>query len=299
MSGIRKTDVVVGIDGSPTSTAAAVWAADEAARRGVRLVLLYAYVLYAYGSKEAALPGSVPYEEAEIDADQLLADATDAVQRAHPRLSVQSRQEHEPAGTALLEITGEAGLTVIASQAKHQSLETLIGSVASYTAGQAKGPVVVLRGAVASGVTSGPVVVGVDGSDMSDAAVDFAIEAAHTRGVAVHVLHAWESGPVPGFRRVFHLNVDSDQADAEQLQELTTALAGRADRFPGVDVQPVVRRGRAHSALREYAQEQQAGLLVVGVRGVGNADPQTLGSTGRALLAHADVPVAVIPDPAS
>lgn len=297
MSGIRKTDVVVGIDGSATSTAAAQWAADEAARRGARLVLLYAYVLYAYGSKNAALPGSVPYEEAEIDADQLLADATEVVQREHPKLTVQSRQEHEPAGTALLEIAGEAGLTVIASQARHQSLETLIGSVASYTAGQAHGPVVVLRGDAAA-VRSGPVVVGADGSDISEAAIDFAIEAAHTRGVAVHVLHAWDAGPVPGFRRVFHLDVDHDQADAEQLAELTAAVAGRADRFPGVDVLPVVRRGRAQAVLRDYAQEQQAGLLVVGVRGAGNGDPHSPGSTSRALLAHADVPVAVIPDPA-
>ena len=64
MGVIKKTDVVVGIDGSETSTAAAVWAAGEAGRRGARLVLLYSYVLYAYGSKDAALPGSVPYEEA-------------------------------------------------------------------------------------------------------------------------------------------------------------------------------------------------------------------------------------------
>src|ERR1700712_1831832 len=83
MGGIKKTDVVVGIDGSETSTAAALWAADEAVRRKSRLVLLYAYVLYAYGSKETAQPGSVPYEEAVIAADQLLADASVAVREDH------------------------------------------------------------------------------------------------------------------------------------------------------------------------------------------------------------------------
>ena len=108
MHGIRKTDVVVGIDGSATSTAAAVWAADEASRRGARLVLLYSYVLYAYGSKNSAQPGSVPYEEAEIDADQLLADASGVVRRQHPHLTVESIQQHEPAATALLEVTAQA-----------------------------------------------------------------------------------------------------------------------------------------------------------------------------------------------
>ena len=295
MDGIRKTDVVVGVDGSPTSTAAALWAADEAARRGVRVVLLYAYVLYAYGSKGGALPGSVAWEEAEIDADQLLADATDAVQKAHPHLTIQSRQEREPAGTALLEITGKAGLTVIASQARHQSLETLIGSVATYTAEQAKGPVLILRGEAAAASGAGPVVVGVDGSVAADAAIDFALTAAHDRGVALHVVHVWDPSPVAGFRRVFHLQVDHQQADAEQLRDLTADVAGRAERHPGVDIRPAVRRGRAASALLEYATQQRAALLVVGARGA--ADGPDLGSTPRALLAHSDLPVAVIPGP--
>ena len=178
MSAISKTDVVVGIDGSVTSTAAAVWAAGEADRRRSRLVLLYSYVLYAYGSKDAALPGSVPYEEAEIAADQLLSEATDAVRAVYPKIQIEVLQQHEAAATALLEVTGEAALTVIASQAKHQAVETLIGSVATYTAEQSQGPVVVLRGHAAAAPATGPVVVGVDGSSESEPAIDFAFEAA-------------------------------------------------------------------------------------------------------------------------
>lgn len=293
MSSIRKTDVVVGIDGSATSTAAALWAADEASRRGVRLVLLYAFVLYAYGSKNGALPGSVAYEEAEIDADQLLADAADAVRRVHPKLAIETIEEREPAATALLDVTAAAGLTVIASQAKHQSLETLLGSVATYTAEQSKGPVVVLRGDAAAEPATGPVVIGVDGSAESEAAIDFAVAAASSRGVPLHAVHAWDSSPVQGFRRVFHLHVDHDKADAEQLAELTTALADRGGSVKEVTVQPVVLRGHPKKVLSDYADEQGASLLVVGARGSGDAE-QGLGSTSRGLLAHASVPVAVI-----
>ena len=294
VSEIRKTDVVVGIDGSETSTAAAVWAAGEAHRRGARLVLLYSYVLYAYGSKDAALPGSVPYEEAEIAADQLLSDATDAVRDAYPGVQVEVIQQHEAAATALLEVTGEAAVTVIASQAKHQSVETLIGSVATYTAEQSQGPVVVLRGAAAAVPATGPVVVGVDGSAESEPALDFAFAAAQQRGVRLQAVHAWKNGPVQGFRRTFHLNVDHDAADTDQLTELTAALAGRSGRYPDVTAEPVVLRGHPQSTLLNQANEQGASLLVVGARGVGDMLEQALGSTSRGLLAHADVPVAVV-----
>jgi len=294
MGVIKKTDVVVGIDGSETSTAAAVWAAGEAGRRGARLVLLYSYVLYAYGSKDAALPGSVPYEEAEIAADQLLSDATDAVRDAYPDAQVEVLQQHEAAATALLEVTGEAALTVIASQAKHQTVETLIGSVATYTAEQSQGPVVVLRGNAAATPATGPVVVGVDGSNESESAIDFAFEAAAQRGVPLHAVHAWHGSPVQGFRRTFHLDVDHDAADADQLAELTTALADRAASFPDVTAEPVVLRGHPQSVLLDYAAKQGASLLVVGARGVGGMLEQALGSTSRGLLARADVPVAVV-----
>jgi len=55
-----------------------------------------------------------------------------------------------------------------------------------------------------------------------------------------------------------------------------------------------VQRGHPQAVLREYATKRQASLLVVGAKGVGNMLEQALGSTSRALLAHADVPVAVV-----
>ncbi len=308
MHGIRKTDVVVGIDGSQTSTAAAVWAAAEAHRRGARLVLLYAYVLYAYGSKNSALPGSVPYEEAEIDADTLLAAATETVHREFPAVAISTVADHEPAATALLEITGLAALTVIASHARHQALESLMGSVATYTAEQGKGPVVILRGDASSVPGTGPIVLGLDGSSGSASAIDFAFEAAQTRQVPLLAVHSWDDSPVHGFRRTFHLHVD-EQADSEQLAELTSALTGLAERYPGVTLTPTVRRGHPGRVLLEVAAEQGASLVVVGATGVGGSaetsddgtsdagtsDAGTgLGGTSRRLLAHADVPVAVV-----
>ncbi|MET0863539.1 MAG: universal stress protein, partial [Nakamurella sp.] len=137
-------------------------------------------------------------------------------------------------------------------------------------------------------------VVGVDGSAESEAAIDFAFQAAQQRSVSLHAVHAWKNGPVQGFRRTFHLNVDHDAADTDQLAELTTALADRSEQYPDVSTEPVVLRGHPQSVLLHYAAEQQASLLVVGASGVGDMLEQALGSTSRGLLAHADVPVAVV-----
>ena len=200
MHGIRKTDVVVGIDGSDTSTAAALWAGAEADRRESRLVLLYSYVLYAYGSKGGALPGSVAYEEAEIDADQLLATADRGRPAGYPRLTIESREEHEPAATALLEVTADAALTVIASQAQHQTLETLLGSVATYTAEQSRVRSWCCGAAPPSVPATGPVVVGVDGSEASESAIDFAFRGRpHPRSSAAGGarLGQWAGAGVP------------------------------------------------------------------------------------------------------
>jgi nucleotide-binding universal stress UspA family protein len=173
-------------------------------------------------------------------------------------------------------------------------VETLIGSVATYTAEQSQGPVVVLRGNAAAVPATGPVVVGVDGSAESEPAIDFAFAAAQQRGVPLRAVHAWKSGPVQGFRRTIHLNVDHDAADADQLAELTGALADRRKSFPEVVADPVVLRGHPQTVLLDYAAEQGASLLVVGARGVGDMLEQALGSTSRGLLARADVPVAVV-----
>ena len=270
----RKREVVVGIDGSDTSTAAAAWAAGEAHARGARLVLLYSFELYAYGSKDAALPGSMPYEEAQIAAAELVDGVVKQIEHTRPGLRIEPRIMHESAGTALLEASGEALLTVVSSHGHSARTEELIGSFAINTAEHGLGPVAVVR---SPALGTGPIVVGTDGSAISDNAIDYAFEAATAHRAPLHVVHcAHGSG------------------EDRELADLDAALADRRAAHADVEVVTAVEAGKPQHALLDYAAAQGAAQLVVGARGVSGFAGIVLGSVSRSLLANASVPVVVV-----
>lgn len=276
----RKREVVVGIDGSDTSTAAATWAAGEAHARGAKLVLLYSFELYAFGSKDAALPGSIPYEEAQIAAAELVDGVVKQIEHGRRGLHIEPRILHESAGTALLEASGEALLTVVSSHGHSARTEELIGSFAIHTAEHGLGPVAVVRGA---GPGAGLIVVGADGSAVSDNAIDYAFAAANAHKVPLHVVHCAHGS-------------DEDR----QLGDLDAALPDRRAAHPDVEVVTAVESGKPQQALLDYATAHGAAQLVVGTRGVSGFAGIVLGSVSRSLLAHAAVPVVVVrPDGAA
>lgn len=270
----RKREVVVGIDGSDTSTAAAIWAAGEAHARGARLVLLYSFELYAYGSKDAALPGSIPYEEAQIAAAELVDGVVKQIAHGRHGLAVEPRIMHESAGTALLEASSEALLTVVSSHGHSARTEELIGSFAIHTAEHGLGPVAVVRGPAPGG---GPIVVGTDGSAVSDNAIDYAFAAAHAHRVPLHVVHCAHGS-------------DEDR----EVAELETALADRRAAHPDVEVVAVVEPGKPQHALLDYSSARSAAQLIVGARGVSGFAGIVLGSVSRSLLAKSSIPVVVV-----
>ena len=270
----RKREVVVGIDGSDTSTAAAAWAAGEAHARGAKLVLLYSFELYAYGSKDAALPGSIPYEEAQIAAAELVDGVVKHVDGLYHGLPIEPRIMHESAGTALLEASGESLLTVVSSHGHSARTEELIGSFAIHTAEHGLGPVAVVR---SPALGTGPIVVGTDGSPVSDHAIDYAFSAAHAHRVPLHVVHCAHGS-------------DEDR----QLADLESTLTDRRTAHADVEVVTAVESGKPQHALLDYAAARGAAQLIVGARGVSGFAGIVLGSVSRSLLATSSIPVVVV-----
>lgn len=135
------------------------------------------------------------------------------------------------------------------------------------------------------------VVVGVDGSPSSRAALEWAARDAELRGVPLTVVHVlapvatavWIEVPVP---RDF-IETRNRRA-TEVISESTTAVKA----LGGVPVRHYVLEGSVVPMLVEMSKG--ADLLVVGSRGVGKIEGLLLGSVSAGLLHHAHGSIAVI-----
>jgi len=154
-------------------------------------------------------------------------------------------------------------------------------------AAHAQCPVVVVRGPEPDDPMS-PIVVGVDDTPVSEAAIAFAFQAAADRGVPLIAVHTWwdtflDQSPAVLFR-------DEEQVYAQE--QLAERLAGWSEKYPQVEVSRVVTRDRPAHLLLEQSRDAQ--LVVVGSRGHGEFAGLVLGSVSNALVHKAGCPVAVV-----
>ena len=141
---------------------------------------------------------------------------------------------------------------------------------------------------------SRPVVVGVDGSPASLAALRWAVQDARRRGCPVDVVTAWHPdysgmiGPVPA--EVLMALSPLAMRDAAQ-KVLDSAVRG----IEGVEVRQVLVEGDARAALTTAAQDAE--LLVVGNRGHSTFVEVLIGSVSAYCVHHAACPVVVVRGP--
>ncbi|GAA3232517.1 universal stress protein [Pseudonocardia petroleophila] len=281
--------MVVGIDGSQSALEAARWAADEASRRHLRLRLVY-----AFGWTTELVVGHPGLGERRRDImleharrDLAAAEAV-AVEHA-PGLAVERELVvGYPIGVLVTE-SRRADLVVVGDRGLSRIGGLLLGSVAMALAAHGACPVVVVRGAGQELPASAPVVVGIDGSPVSEAALAFAYEEASLRGAPLVAVHTWMDLVADP---VIAPLLDWEAIEVDERVVLGERLAGWAEKYPDVPVRRVVTRdGPAHALLKEAVG---ARLLVVGSRGRGGFAGIVLGSVGHALLHRSPCPVAVV-----
>lgn len=144
------------------------------------------------------------------------------------------------------------------------------------------------------------IVVGVDGSEESDAALRWAIDEARLRGVGVEAVHVYQP-----YGTLAHGYADapvapdvidqSAQVAQEDARRLLAAAIGRVEPAD-VPVEPIMVDdvGPARALVR---QAQEAELLVVGSRGRGGFQELLLGSVSHQCANHAACPVVIIRHP--
>ncbi|WP_030953104.1 universal stress protein [Streptomyces sp. NRRL S-481] len=134
-----------------------------------------------------------------------------------------------------------------------------------------------------------PLVVGVDGSESSLRAVDWAADEAALRGVPLRVVYAslWERYE----RAVFASGPGTSEQVLTDVLAVTAAKRARR-RVPGLKVTSEVVAEGPVPVLRRASHD--AGALVLGSRGRGGAAELLLGSVSLAVAGHADGPVIVV-----
>ena len=141
-----------------------------------------------------------------------------------------------------------------------------------------------------STVPAGAVVVGVDGSESSDAAVTWAAAYADTRQRPLVLMGAAGHSAAPSRTRDRH---DARQAHRIESRRATDHALGLARKTaPRLDVHTTVPLTEADDALVEASR--RAALVVVGTRGRGRATSLLLGSVSAAVCERAECPVAVV-----
>jgi nucleotide-binding universal stress UspA family protein len=285
--------IVVGVDGSTSALHAAGWAANTAARRHQPLRLVYASNSTAYGYGAWLGPPQSYFDELQASGEKLLGDVETAIRRDHPDLEIAVDLETSSPIPTLIAQTDEARLLVMGSRGTGGFGGILAGSTAVALVAHGRCPVAVIRGAGPGAVppTEGPVVVGVDGSTTSDAAVATAFDEASWRGADLVAVHSWLENAAdaellrPG---------DAEWARIEQneAEVLAERLAGWQEKYPDVAVRRVLSKGRPFERLLDQAAGAQ--LIVVGSRGRGGIRGMLLGSTSQALIYHATCPLLVV-----
>lgn len=289
--------VVVGIDGSESALRAVRWAAAEARHRHAELRLVH-----AIDEEELRYPRPLPtredlVEKTRMRGHRLLHHARDIAREVEPLVEVVGVLRNERPGPALLAASEGAGLLVLGTEQIRALGRALVGSVSIAVATHAKCPVAVVRPHVAEdkAPTEGPVVVGVDGSRASEAALALAFEEASWRGAPLVALHCWDDAFLSALFEEARWTLDTRDIEEREDEVLAERLAGWQEKYPDVQVDRVVTRGRASDELLGYADRAQ--LLIVGSRGRGGVTGMLLGSTSQRVLSAALCPVIVARSP--
>ncbi len=285
--------VVVGVDGSESALHAVRWAAGEAQRRGAPLRLVHVCYLAPVRHPKQIAPPRHYYAAVLEQGRHWLTEAVAAAQRTAPDIPLITDLHNGMVADELINESRSAQLVVLGSRGLGGFSSLLVGSVAVALSGHAHCPVVVIHSSTVEGVppSSGPVVVGVDGVGLSDAALEFAFEAAAVRAVPLLAVHSWSDVDVSGAWAAVPGTIDWDWLQAEKEKKLGEQLAPWRDRYPDVEVRSLVERGRPAHTLLEHAAGAQR--VVVGSRGRGALAGLGLGSVNQTLLHHAVCPVVV------
>ncbi|HEY1442770.1 MAG TPA: universal stress protein, partial [Mycobacterium sp.] len=169
---VKQLGIVVAVDGSPASNAAACWAARDAALRNVSLTVVHAVV-----TPTATWP-PVPYPDSlalrlEDEGKKAVMHAIKITEDAMPadrKVTINRELVYSTPALALIKMSDEAEMIVVGSSGRGLLARGVLGSVSSTVVRHASCPVAVIRDEdqLLPDPQHAPVLVGIDGSPASE-----------------------------------------------------------------------------------------------------------------------------------
>ena len=146
------------------------------------------------------------------------------------------------------------------------------------------------------------VVLAIDGSKEASRAAEAAVELCEKTGSELHVVHVGEDfylTAVTDLDMVAQTWVAQEYAESETnfeqiAREVLDAEVEKVEAAGGTVAQAHLRVGRADAEIVDLAEEIEAGLVVLGSRGLGGVKRALMGSVSYSVVRHAHCPVLVV-----
>ena len=205
----------------------------------------------------------------------------------YPDLEINVEVTLGPSRASLIEHLEPTDILVVGTSTHEGASGFWLGSTSRWATRHSPCPVAVVRGAASRGRPD-RIVVGVDGSAPSDAALVWAADEADLHGVDLVIVHAWEYA---------YLGLDTHSEQVRDLTRIDAAtVLDRAAEFArercGVAVKDLLVEGGAATAMLDSVRDGD--VLVLGAEGRGAIAAGLLGSTTNRVVEQSAVPVVVI-----
>ena len=303
--------IVVATDSSEEAQQAATMAMEIASNTDSEL-----HVVHVEDVPVMAAAYAVPdiQHESEKAARELLDEQADAMEEAGTSIAERHLRAGQPADEIILlaEERG-AGLIVTGSRGHGGIKRLLLGSVSETVVRYAHCPVLVVRG---QRTTTFPtmVLMATDGSEDSALAAQAAVELSNKTGSELHLIHASQPrapayGHYPpgaggaamgeplgtGEAALVERDIVAEESESEtREQKVLDQQVRQVEEAGGEVVHKHHRIGLAATEIIAVSEEIEAGLIIMGSRGLRGLKRMVTGSVSDSVVRHAHCPVLVV-----
>jgi len=293
--GAMELPLVVGVDGSAPSLLAVDWAVDEAARLGLSIRLVHAFVPEREQDAPARTGDPEPSSQ-RVPAEDVVTVAAARARRRDPDVKADAEAVPGDVLPVLMAESRHVSALVIGARGLGELTGLLLGSVGQALAARARCPVIVVRGDEAGlAGRHERILLGAGDPDTSGEAVRFAFREAEARGCTLDIVRAWKRPARKAADRSRQVPEAARRREAQASALLDTLLRDVVLDHPRVRVRTTTVEGSARSQL--VRRSAAADLVIVGARRGRHPLGLRPGRTAQALLHHAKCPVAVVPLP--